>query len=59
MIYHRNVHHRNGIAEWSHSVVKRNFWPLRNSWPIIVCQLFCFSDERNKIWRLLFWYMLC
>ena len=24
--------------------VKRNFGPLRNFWPIIVCQLFCFSE---------------
>jgi len=23
-------------------------------WPIIVCQLFCFSEWRNKIWWLLF-----
>jgi len=24
--------------------VKRNFWPLRNIWPIIICQLYCFSE---------------
>jgi len=34
--------------------VKRNFWPLRKFWPVIVCQLFCFSERRNKVWRLLF-----
>jgi len=27
-----------------HSDVKRNFWSLRNFWPIIACQLFCFSE---------------
>jgi len=41
------------------SGVKRNFWPLRNLWPVIVFQLFCFSEERNKVWQLLFWCMLC
>jgi len=24
------------------SGVKRNLWPLRDFWPIVVCQLFCF-----------------
>ena len=38
---------------------KWNFWPLQNFWPIIVCQLFCFSEWRNKIWRLLSWCVLC
>jgi len=28
----------------SGSGVKRNFWLLRNFWPIIVCQLFSFSE---------------
>ena len=26
------------------SGVKWNFWPLRNFWPIIICQLFCLSE---------------
>jgi len=39
--------------------VKRNFWPLRNFWPIIVCHLFFFSEYRDKVWRLLFWCVLC
>ena len=39
--------------------VKRNFWPWRNFWPIIVCQLFCFAEQRNKVWRLLVWCVLC
>jgi len=30
-------------SSWSCSGVKRNFWPLRNVWPVIVFQLFCFS----------------
>jgi len=33
--------------------VKRNFWP------IVVFQLFCFSEQRNKVWRLLFWRVFC
>jgi len=33
-----------GHRAWVDSGVKRNFWPLRNSWPIIVCQLFCFWE---------------
>ena len=41
------------------SSVKRNFWPLRNFWPVIVFQLFCFSKQRNKVWLLLFWCVLC
>jgi len=24
--------------------VKQNFWPLRNVWPVVVFQLFCFSE---------------
>jgi len=32
--------------------VKRNFWPST------VCQLCCFSEQRNEIWRLLF-YVCC
>jgi len=28
----------------SGSGVKRNFWPLRNFWPVIVPQLFFFSE---------------
>jgi len=39
--------------------VKRNFWPLRNFWTIIVCQVFCFSEWRNKVWHLLVWCVLC
>jgi len=39
--------------------VKRNFWSLQNFWPIVVCQLFCFSEQRNKVWRLCFWCVLC
>jgi len=35
------------------------FWPLRNFWRIIFCQLFCFSEQRNKAWQLLFWYVSC
>jgi len=31
---------------WFRTVVKRNFWPLWNSWTI-VCQLFCFIEVRN------------
>jgi len=31
--------------------VKRNFWPLRNFWPVIVPQVFCFSEWRNEVWR--------
>jgi len=41
------------------SGVKRNFWSLRNFWPVIVCRLFCFSEKRNKVWQLLFWCVLC
>jgi len=26
------------------SGVTRKFWTLRNFWPVIVCQLFCFSE---------------
>jgi len=33
--------------------VKRNFWP------VIVSQLFCFSEQENKVWQLLFWCVLC
>jgi len=29
---------------WHNAGVKWNFWPRRNSWPIIVYQLFCFSE---------------
>jgi len=39
--------------------VKRNFWPLRNLWLSIVFHWFCFSEQRNKVWRLLFWCVLC
>ena len=35
------------------SSVKRNFWPIG------VCQLFCFPEQRKKVWRLLFWCVLC
>jgi len=30
--------------------VKQNFWPLRKFWPVIVCQILCFSEKRNKVW---------
>ena len=33
----------------SETGVKWNFWTLRNVWPVIVCQLFCFSEWRNKV----------
>jgi len=33
--------------------VKRNFWP------VVVIQLFCLSEYRNKVLHLLFWCMLC
>jgi len=39
--------------------VKQNILPLRNVWPNIVCQLFCFSEQSNKVCRLLFWCVLC
>ena len=39
---HRNAH---GFAlEFLRSGVKRKFWPLRNFWPVVVFQLFCFSE---------------
>ena len=39
--------------------VKRNFWPLRNFWYVVVCQSFCFSEWRTKVCRLLFWCVFC
>jgi len=39
--------------------VKRNSWPLRHFWPVIVSQLFHFSEQRNKVWQLRFWCVLC
>ena len=51
----RAVDHRKcaaGLAG-AHPNVKRNIWP------IIVHQSFCFSEQRNKVWRLLFWCVLC
>jgi len=30
-----------------------------NFWPVIVCHLLCFSGWRNKVWKLLFWCVLC
>jgi len=36
--------------------VKRNFWPLRIFW--LFCRLFCFSEYRNKVWRLLYWCVM-
>ena len=41
------------------SGVKRNFWPLRKFWPVIMFHLFCFPEQRNKVWQLLFWCVLC
>jgi len=32
------------MASGHSSGVRRNFWPLRNCWPVIVFQLFCFSE---------------
>jgi len=32
------------ILDQVESGVKRNFRPLQNFWPVIVCQLFCFSE---------------
>jgi len=29
------------------SGVKQNFWTVRNFWHVIVCQLLCFSEQRN------------
>jgi len=31
-------------AQGMNSGVKRNLWRLQNFWPVIVCQLFCFSE---------------
>jgi len=42
----RTVEHRKcatGLAG-AHPSDKRNFSPLRNFWPVIVRQLFCFSE---------------
>jgi len=45
-----SVEHDPVSAWWSNRIlqfrtgIKRNFWPLRNFWPIIVCQLFGFSE---------------
>jgi len=36
--------------------VKRNFWPLRIFW--LFCRLFCLSEHRNTVWRLLFWCVM-
>ena len=36
------------------SGVKQTFWALQNFWPIIVCQLSYFSEQKNKVWPLLF-----
>jgi len=34
----------NSLLHYFVPVIKWNFWPLRNFWPIIVCQWFCFSE---------------
>jgi len=46
------ISHKYGVSDlsigldlrWTESGVMRNFWPLRNFWSVIVCQLFCFSE---------------
>jgi len=36
-------------GSWSGSGVKRNFWLLRIFCPIAVSELFCFSEQTNKV----------
>jgi len=39
-----SAQHCTAVKCWTWSGVKRNCWPLRNFWPVIVFQLFCFSE---------------